>query len=158
MTGPEPQRPHMPGYGIAEGMEGALPWSWAQERLRASRNYWVSSVRPDGRPHSMPVWAVWLDGALYFSTARTSVKARNLYANPSCSITTESANEAVILEGQAAVEEDHSVLKPVWHAYKAKYDWGLEGESMFVLRPRVAFGFIETAEQFATAATRWTFE
>ncbi len=147
----------MPGYGISESLEGALPWTWAEDRLRETRNFWVSSTRPDGRPHAMPVWAVWQDGALYFSTARTSVKARNLFANPSCTVTTESANEAVILEGRAVVEEDHSVLKPVWDAYKAKYDWSLDGENMFVLRPRVAFAFIETPEQFATAATRWTF-
>jgi hypothetical protein len=105
----------------------------------------------------MPVWAVWLDGALYFSTARTSVKARNLLANPGCSVTTESAGEAVILEGDATVEEGHPALRPAWDAYKAKYDWSLEGESMFVLRPRVAFAFIESAEQFAAAATRWRF-
>ncbi len=147
----------MPGYGISESLEGALPWTRAEDRLRGSRNFWVSSTRPDGRPHAMPVWAVWLDGALYFSTARTSVKARNLFANPNCTVTTESANEAVILEGIAIVEENHSVLRPVWDAYKAKYNWSLEGESMFVLRPRVAFAFIESAEQFATAATRWTF-
>lgn len=157
---PEPiaSRPHMPGYGISESLEGALPWSWAEERLRNSRNYWVSSTRPDGRPHAMPVWAVWMNGALYFSTARTSVKARNLFANPACVVTTERANEALILEGSAVVEEGADLLGPAWDAYKAKYDWGMEGESMFVLRPRVAFAFIESAEQFATAATRWTFE
>lgn len=148
----------MPGYGISESLEGALPWAWAEERLRGCRNFWVSSVRPDGRPHATPVWAVWLDGALYFSTARTSVKARNLLANPACVVTTERGDEAVILEGTATVEDGAERLKWAWDAYKAKYDWSLEGESMFVLRPRVAFAFIESAEQFATAATRWTFE
>lgn len=148
----------MPGYGISESLDGALPWSWAEERLRDCRNFWVSTVRRDGRPHAMPVWAVWLNGALYFSTARTSVKARNLYANPRCVVSTDRADEAVILEGAAAIEDDHAVLRPAWDAYKAKYDWDLEGESMFALCPTVAFAFIETAEQFATASTRWTFE
>jgi nitroimidazol reductase NimA-like FMN-containing flavoprotein (pyridoxamine 5'-phosphate oxidase superfamily) len=72
----------MPGYGISESAEGMLPWSWAEERLSDSRNYWVASTRPDGRPHLMPVWAVWVGDALYFSTARTSTKARNLFASP----------------------------------------------------------------------------
>ena len=72
----------MPGYGISESLDGVLPWSWAEERLRSSRNFWVSSTWPDGRPHAMPVWAVWLDGALYFSTASNSAKARNLLAKP----------------------------------------------------------------------------
>ena len=148
----------MPGYGISESAQGLLPWSWAEERLRDSRNYWVATVRPDGRPHLMPVWAVWVSDALYFSTARTSTKARNLFANPHCSVSTEHGDEAVIIEGAVIHEEDHSALRPAWDAYKAKYDWGLEGESMFVLRPKVAFAFIETAEQFSTAATRWRFD
>ena len=158
MIEPKADRPYMPGYGISESEEGMLPWSWAEERLAATRNFWVASVRPDGRPHLMPVWAVWVDDALYFSTARTSVKAKNLFANPECAISTESANEAVILEGAVAHEESHETLRPVWGAYKAKYDWSVEGESMMVLRPRVAFAFIETADKFSTAATRWHFD
>jgi hypothetical protein len=158
LSEPRASRPHMPGYGISEGTEGMLPWAWAEQRLLDSRNYWIASTRPDGRPHLMPVWAVWLDGALFFSTARTSTKARNLFANPRCAISTEHGDKAIVLEGAVVHEEDHAVLKPAWDAYKAKYDWGLEGESMFVLRPTVAFAFIESAEQFASAATRWHFD
>jgi len=106
----------------------------------------------------MPVWAVWLADTLYFSTARTSTKARNLFANSNCSISTEHGNEAVILEASAVHVEDHSVLRPVWDAYKTKYGWGLEGESMFAVRPKLAFAFIETAEQFSASATRWRFD
>lgn len=94
----------------------------------------------------MPVWAVWHGDALYFSTARTSVKARNLIANANCTATTERADEAIILEGSATIEEDHNRLRPVWDAYKAKYNWDVSGESMFVLHPRTAFAFIESAE------------
>jgi general stress protein 26 len=148
----------MPGYGISESHEGLLDWGWVQERLANSRNYWIASVNPEGRPHLMPVWAVWLEGRLFFSTAKTSRKARNLYANPNISVSTEHGDEAVIVEGVAKVEEDHGVLQPVWEAYKAKYDWGLAGEPMLVVRPRQVFAFIEHAEKFSTAATRWRFE
>ncbi len=147
----------MPGYGVAEDAEGLLPWSWAEERLARCRNYWLSTVRPGGRPHTMPLWAVWHEGRLFFSTARTSVKARNLFADPRCTVTTESGHEAVIIEGTAAVEEGQDTLSPVWDAYKAKYGWDIPGESMFVLAPRVAFAFIETDADFARTATRWTF-
>lgn len=147
----------MPGYGISEDLDGALPWSWAEQRLATSRNYWLNTVRPGGRPHTMPVWAVWYEGILYLSTARTSVKARNLAADPRCTITTERGDEAVILEGEATVVDDHDLLRPVWDAYKAKYDWDVAGESMFAVRPGKAFAFIETTEDFANTATRWTF-
>ena len=59
---PESSRPVMPaGYGVPESDEGLLPWSWAVERLESARNYWFGTTRPDGRPHAMPAWAVWLD-------------------------------------------------------------------------------------------------
>jgi nitroimidazol reductase NimA-like FMN-containing flavoprotein (pyridoxamine 5'-phosphate oxidase superfamily) len=148
----------MSGYGIVEDAEGLLPWPWARERLERCRNYWLSTARPDGRPHTMPLWAVWHGGFLYLSTARTSRKALNLAANPACTIAADEGREAVIIEGIATVEEDHDVLRPVWQAYKAKYDWDITGESMFVVRPRVAFAFIETSDDFSRTATRWTFE
>jgi hypothetical protein len=50
-------RPFMPGYGVAPASEGSglLPWSWAEDKLRTSHDYWLGSVWPDGRPHLMPV-------------------------------------------------------------------------------------------------------
>ena len=154
---PIAERPHMPGYGIAEGEEGLLPWSWARERLEACRNYFVSSTQPDGRPHLMPVWAVWHDNRLYFSTAKTSRKARNLYANPACSVAIEGGAEALIVEGRAVTTDDAVELTPVWKAYKQKYDWSIDNEPMFVLHPTHAFAFIETANRFSSTATRWRF-
>src|SRR6266487_1604299 len=84
---PSAARPHMPGYGLlpADKGSGLLPWSWALERLRNSRNYWLTTVWPDGRPHVMPVWAVWLDGpkqegTLWFSSGLRSRKIRNILA------------------------------------------------------------------------------
>jgi general stress protein 26 len=154
---PKAGRPHMPGYGIHEDLEGILPWTWARERLESSRNYWIATLRPDGRPHTMPVWGLWIGDRLFFSTAITSTKARNLLANSNCTATTESGTEAVIVEGRADVIDDKDVLKPVWKAYKEKYDWPMDGENMFAITPTTVFAFIETAEQFATAATRWRF-
>ena len=61
---PRRRRPPFKGYGIPESEEGMLRWNWAAERLEQARNYWVSTSRPDGRPHAMPVWGIWLDDAL----------------------------------------------------------------------------------------------
>jgi hypothetical protein len=71
-----------PGYGISDDAEGMLPWSWAVERLTAGRNYWVATTSPDGRPHAMPVWGVWLDDGLWFGTSGRSRKGRNLARDP----------------------------------------------------------------------------
>ncbi len=159
MSEPFATRPDMPGYKLLPAQEGAglLPWSWAEERLAASHNYWLSTTRPDGRPHATAVWAVWHEDLLYFSCAKSSRKARNLAAEPRCTVSTERADEAVILEGEAGWVEDAQTLGPVWSAYNQKYDWKMDGQPFVVLRPLVAFGFIEHADQFAGNATRWTF-
>jgi hypothetical protein len=83
---PRPSRPHLPrGYGIekATGAPGEqLPWSEVSEWLTSVRNYWVCTTRPDGRPHAKPVWAVWLEGQLLFSTHPDTITAHNPASQP----------------------------------------------------------------------------
>lgn len=155
---PRASRPHMPGYGIepAGDRSRLLPWSWAEERLASARRYWLSTVCPDGRPHAMAVWAVWLDGALRFSTGEHSRKARNLALDPRCVITTESGEEAVVVEGAAVRIESRRDRERLEQVYLEKYGSGYPSDSwLFAVRPRVVFGFVEREEEFCKAATRW---
>lgn len=154
---PTADRPVMPGYGTPE-QSTLLPWSWAVERLTASRNYWVGTTSDDGHPHSMPVWATWHDNRLYFSTGEQSRKARNLRRDSRCTVTTERADEAVIVEGTAEIESDTEVLAEFVSQYKAKYDWEMEPVGIWRVTPTKAFGFIEAGDQFSQTATRWTFQ
>ena len=123
---PKASRPQMTGYGVPESLEGALPWEWALERLSKSHNYWLTSVRPDGSPHTMVVWGIWLDGAYYFSTSATSRKARNLQHNSNCVVCSENAEEAVIMEGVARRLDDDRIPQKAFTDYKAKYGWELD--------------------------------
>ena len=109
---PQVGRPYMPGYGIAGPEEGSglLHWSWAAERLTAARSYWVATVWPDGRPHVMPVWGMWDDSALWFTSSTGSRKVRNLAADPRCCVTTEDASDPVIIEGIAHFSTETQVL------------------------------------------------
>ena len=70
--------------------DGAVPTEWAQARadLRDAEVFWLSTVRPGGRPHVTPLLGVWLDGAVYFCTGSTERKAKNLAQNPQCVLTT----------------------------------------------------------------------
>jgi uncharacterized protein (DUF427 family) len=113
----------MPGYGILAAHEGTglLPWSWAAERLERSHNYWLATTRPAGLPHLMAVWGVWMDSALYFSTGGLTRKARNLEHEPRCVVSTESAREAVIVEGVADLPNDPDLLSRLPIAYQEKY-------------------------------------
>src|SRR3712207_2502017 len=154
-TGPRTDRPDMEGYGITTDREGMLAWSWASEQLAAARNYWVSTTRPDGRPHAAPVWGVWLDETFYFGTGSTSRKGRNLARNPAVVVHLESGDESVILEGVAEPVTDPSLLQRYADAYEAKYQFRPDTsnpEGTFRLRARVAFGWRE--RDFPTSATR----
>ena len=155
---PKVSRPHMPGYGIPKGKKGLLSWKWAEQRLEKSHNYWISTARPDGTPHTMIVWGLWLDGRFYFSTGEKSRKARNLEANPKCVICSERAEQAVIVEGVAELVSDRAFRKKFGDLYQKKYDWNMKdfSEPIYVVRPRVAFGLFE--KKFMGSATRWKFD
>lgn len=107
----------------------AEPWEAAVEQLETAGVYWISTVRPDGRPHVTPLIAVWHEDALWFTTGEQERKARNLAENPDCILTT-GCNDMrrgldVILEGTAEQVTDEAALGRVADAYEAKYgaDW-----------------------------------
>ncbi len=158
---PRPDRPLMPkSYSLCGPASGQfLPWRWANQRLQRSRNYWVATTRPDGRPHVMPVWGVWLDGRFYFSSDRRTRKARNLTANPRVVVHLESGDDAVILEGVGERVTLRRTITTVDDAYYAKYRirfTTIAGQvGLYAVRPRVAFAWRE--RDFNRSATRWLF-
>ena len=79
------------GAAVVDGRRSGSP---------AGRSYWVTTTRADGRPHAMPVWGLWLDGALWFSSDPDSVKGRNLAARPDAVVHLESGDEVCILDGR----------------------------------------------------------
>src|SRR5829696_6283335 len=90
---PDRDRPAMPaGYGL-------LSWSDVEPRLVASLHYWLATVRPDGTPHSVPRWGVWVAGRFYYDGSPLTRHARNAERNPACTVTLESGSEVVIVEG-----------------------------------------------------------
>ena len=148
----------MPGYGVGRARRGLLSWTAAARRLARSHNYWLVTTRPDGRPHAMPIWGLWLGDRFYFSSGRRSRKTRNLAANPRCIVCTERADEAVIVEGTAAPVADAAVLASLARPYQRKYrPWTLDPAlgPIYEVRPRVVFGVFERT--FPRSATRWTF-
>ena len=118
----------MPGYGILDATDGRglLPWEWAVERLTKSRNYWVATTCPDGRPHCVPVWGIWLDDAFYFSSGAKSRKARNLAANPNCVVCPEDGTQAVSLEGVAENNYGHGDDPPFRRGLQSQVPVGFE--------------------------------
>ncbi len=154
--------------------EGATATSWAdvQDTLAGAEIWWLSTVRPDGRPHVTPLLAVWSDEALYFCTGADERKALNLAENPSCVLTTGCndlrAGMDVVVEGRAVRVTDDDRLRTLAAAYESKYgrDWHFDvadgafhhpdgGTALvFAVRPAKAWGFGREGEY---SATRWTF-
>ncbi len=157
---PKASRPSMPEYGLLDAPDGKglIPWRLAVQCLSKSHNYIVATTRPDGRPHCMPVWGVWIDNVFYFSTARSSRKAHNLKSNPNCVVCPESDNQtSIVVEGVAGEITNRAALKKILAVYNAKYDWDASPDlgPVYAVRPTVAIGIIEFAMQ--GSATRWTF-
>ncbi|MEN3271248.1 MAG: hypothetical protein V7636_9 [Actinomycetota bacterium] len=150
-------RPHAPGYGFVgpdEG-DGLLPFEWVVEQLQASHNLWLVTTYPDGRPHAMPVWGVWHDGAVYVSTGRESRKARNLARDPRCVVTNGDGQKAVVVEGTAARVEMSDAFVD---AYNEKYSMDIRtmgDEPVFAVTPTRIIAIDE--EHFATSPTRFQF-
>jgi hypothetical protein len=53
-------------------MKGHIPWRHVDAQLHALRSLWVSTTRPDGRPHAVPVWFAWYSHAPYVATHEVS--------------------------------------------------------------------------------------
>jgi PPOX class probable F420-dependent enzyme len=93
------------------------------QRLRAEPIIWLSTVRPDGRPHLVPVW-FWWDGAtvLIFSKP-DSQKVRNLRHNPQVVVALDTADEGedvALFEGRAELLAE-GVAQAILPAFAAKY-------------------------------------
>jgi pyridoxamine 5'-phosphate oxidase-like protein len=162
MREPSPSRPFMPGYGIDTSTDGLLPWSWAEDQLTKSRNFWLVTHSAHGRPHAMPVWAIWHEAMLWFSSGLRSRKARNLAQDARCVLTTEDAANPVVVEGSAERLTDRADLEHFLAIMNAKYATGYgfemvdpEKNGSYRLRPTWAFAL--QSAQFERTPTRWTF-
>lgn len=113
-------------HGFSEPDAAPTPWSAGVEQVSAADTFWLSTVRPDGRPHVTPLIAVWHGEALWFATGPQERKAKNLAANPSCVLTTGRSDLAggaldIVLEGEAEQVTADAELEPVAAAFRAKY-------------------------------------
>jgi len=146
-------------------------WGTARERLESAELYWLTTVRPDGRPHVTPLIAVWMDDALYFCTGPTERKAKNLAGNAQVVITTGCNVLAkgldLVVEGEAVNVSDEARLQRLSDAYVSKYgsDWHFTvrdgafhhegGQALvFEIAPTTVFGFHKGE---AGGQTRWRF-
>jgi PPOX class probable F420-dependent enzyme len=84
--------------GMAE-IDAAL-----EERLGQEFIVWLTTVRADGQPQSVPVWFVWDGSAFLVYSQPDKPKLRNIVSNPMVSLHlrgTETGGDIVVVEGAA---------------------------------------------------------
>jgi PPOX class probable F420-dependent enzyme len=147
------------GYGLKPADEGSglLPWEHVESRLAAARNYWIGTTRSDGRPHAIPVWGLWLDDAIWFSTDPKSLKGRNLARRPEVVVHLESGDDVVIVEGRADRISEPAPLARFADVYEQKYNLRMDPTNpdfgIYRVEPLVVLAWLES--DFPGIATRW---
>ncbi len=107
-------------------MAAATPWDETVATFADAELYWLTTVRPDGRPHATPLVGVWHDGAPHFCTGPDEQKARNLAANPNVALTTGTNTWKrgldIVVEGIALAIHHDPTLRTIADDYVTKYD------------------------------------
>jgi hypothetical protein len=172
---------NLAAYGLP-----SLSWERALERLQEEwkvqappemggdaypHTHWLATTRPDGRPHVVPIDAVWDQGHFYFTAADSTRKAKNLAENARCVMSLAAKDLDITLEGEARKIEDEDKLKHLadvfasggwapevrdgafYHEYSAP-SAGPPPWFVYEFAPKTVFA-VATAEPYG--ATRWRF-
>ena len=171
---------NLDGYGAP-----LIPWTRVRERLEQGftqepgssgpdrHTCWLATVNPDGRPHVVPLGALWVDGAYYFTAGAATRKARNLAHDPHCVVTVATHDFELVVEGTAARVTDRATAQRIADIYSADgwkvtvddTEFALRGEysapsagpppwAVYKVMPETVFAF-GTSEPYG--ATRWSF-
>jgi hypothetical protein len=161
------------GASFSDADAVATEWARGRSDLQDAPVYWLTTVRPEGRPHVTPLLGIWFDGALYFCTGPNERKAKNLAENAHCVLTTGCNGLDgfdVVVEGDAAKVSDPTELGGVAATYESKYGshftapegtWFGLGDAirrgevlLYRVAPATAFGF---GKGTSYSQTRWSF-
>jgi hypothetical protein len=144
--------------------EDSMTWAEVAGRLAAARSYWVGSTTGSGAPHAAPVWGAVADEVLYLYTERSTVKARNLAADPRVVIHLESAEDVLIVRGVVEDLGPPAAVPSVVAALAAKYtsaqdqqylpDHDPDFDVVYAVRPRSAMAW--RLDDYAASQRRWT--
>jgi general stress protein 26 len=150
------------------------PWAHTVDALRRSQKFTLCTVRTDGRPHAVPLLAVWTSDGLAFCTGDGEQKAKNLAANRKCILTTGTNTLTgfdYVVEGTASLVTDAERLDGIATAFEQAYGWHLTredgtwhgmGDSMrsakvqtYFVQPDIIFAF-GNGEPFSETRYRFT--
>jgi Pyridoxamine 5'-phosphate oxidase len=133
-------------------------------RLAAARTYWLGTTMPSGAPHAAPVWGAVTGGTLYLYSERSTVKARNLAADPHAVVHLESDENVLIVRGTAEDLGTPAQVPFVVAGLAAKYTRlgdrqylpGVNGDFdvVYAIRPQSAMAW--RLDDYDASQRRWT--
>ena len=100
-----------------------LDWSRAYDLLLTSIggidiNYFLGTIRPDGRPHVAGFGALWFEDALNLVSGPNTQKSKNLAANPNCTVAVALDGIDLAMNGIAERVTDRAKLEDTAKAYR----------------------------------------
>jgi Pyridoxamine 5'-phosphate oxidase len=144
--------------------DGEMTWAQVSGRLAVARTYWLGTTLPSGGPHAAPVWGAVAGGTLYLYSERSTVKARNLAADPRVVIHLESGEDVLIVQGAAEDVGAPSQVPSVVAALVAKYiapqdrqylpDADPAFDVVYAIRPQSAIAW--RLDDYAASQRRWS--
>lgn len=139
-----------------------LPWRWVSARMASARHYWITT-RTSGFPSSRPVWGIWFDPVLLFSSG--SRIAANLKVDPRLQVNLERGDEVVLIEGYARALTDLALAREWAARYRTKYEWEIPDspDGVFCVHPHRVLAWLSDASgldggvAFSSSPTEWRF-
>jgi len=122
-----------------------------------AESIWLITVRADGRPHGVPIWFVWYEGAAWVYSSAQTVHVRSMRRNPAVQLNTPETHETILIEGNAEVIDgvahaDARALAPLFLA-KHGLDVFVEAERGPTVFVRIAPVVVKSWGKAGTA--RW---
>jgi len=99
--------------------------------LYKSRFCFLSTVRPNGHPHNVPIWYVMDREYIYFCSTSRSVKVANVRSNPNVAIAAylDNPETGLIVEGCARLRPD--LRESVSKFFEQKYEWNIQEDDEY---------------------------
>ncbi|MCE7736942.1 MAG: pyridoxamine 5'-phosphate oxidase family protein [Candidatus Heimdallarchaeota archaeon] len=145
-------RPRIPEYGISAENEEILTWDKVNDWMEESKSYWISTTKFDGKPHARPLWGIWYNNIFYFGGGQKTQNVKNLLRDARITVHTESANNVVIIEGQAEQFHDEEIHEILGKKYEARYDF-FHPPPFWRVIPEVVFTW--SMDDFANTPTKF---
>lgn len=112
----------LPKYGLDQ-----LDWDEVEQAVAAAvagpgRSWFLTTLNPDGSPHTTGFGHAWIDGGIHFTTDPSVRKTHNLAADPRCAVAAGLENFDVTFDGEAHRVTDPAVVERIAGVY-ARIGW-----------------------------------